>query len=120
VVVTGDRTLLERLTANLIGNAVRHNAEDGTVWVATRSSATGGELTVANTGPMIDPAVARTLTEPFVRGAGRTRRDGAEGAGLGLAIVAAIVRAHRGALAVSARAEGGLAVRVTLPAQPAR
>jgi two-component system sensor histidine kinase VanS len=51
-----------------------------------------------------------------VRAAGRTRGTGGhDGAGLGLAIVASIVRAHRGALFVDALAAGGLQVRVILP-----
>ena len=56
-----------------------------------------------------------TLIEPFVRGAGRGRTAGGhDGAGLGLAIVASIVRAHRDA-SVDALPGGGLQVRVTLP-----
>ena len=62
------------------------------------------------------PSVAATLTEPFVRGAGRVR-TGHDGAGLGLAIVASIVRTHGGTLEVTPLAEGGLQVRVTLPVE---
>lgn len=110
--VTGDRTLLERLVANLVRNAVVHNVDGG--WV--RVALTAGprvELVVENGGPALDPALVATLTEPFVRGAGRTRAAH-DGSGLGLAIVASIVRAHRGDLAVTARPDGGLQVRVTL------
>lgn len=111
--VRGDRALLERLAANLVHNAVVHNVEDG--WA--RVGVTAGprvEVSVENGGPVLAPGVAATLTEPFVRGTGRTRGPG-DGAGLGLAIVASIVRAHRGELAVTARPDGGLHVRVTLP-----
>lgn len=120
--VTGNRALLARLTANLVQNAVVHNGDEGTVWITTAATPAGGaELTVANTGPRVDPAVIPTLVEPFVRGGGRARRAGsAEGSGLGLAIVAAIARAHGGALDLAPRPEGGLVARATLPAQPAR
>lgn len=112
----GDQTLVERLVANLVHNAVVHNVEGGEVWVTVSGSASSALLAVENTGTAIDPALAATLTEPFVRGAGRTRRpEGADGAGLGLAIVAGIVRAHEGFLEVAPRGGGGLAVRVTLP-----
>jgi two-component system sensor histidine kinase VanS len=111
--VTGDRTLLERLTANLVHNAVVHNVDGGWVRVEVTPGARV-ELVVANGGPALPPAVVGTLTEPFVRGAGRTRAAG-DGSGLGLAIVASIVRAHRGDLDVSAPVEGGLQVRVALP-----
>lgn len=56
-----------------------------------------------------------TLTEPFVRGTARIHASQA-GAGLGLAIVASIVRAHDGTLDVVARPAGGLGVTVRLPA----
>jgi two-component system sensor histidine kinase VanS len=114
--VAGDPTLVERLIANLVHNAVVHNAPGGSVWIATVADPGATVLTVENTGPVLDPAVVATLTEPFVRGAGRTRSPGgADGSGLGLAIVAAIVRAHDGTLLLAARPEGGLRVRVTLP-----
>ncbi|MCK6065048.1 MULTISPECIES: sensor histidine kinase [Microbacterium] len=114
--VTGNATLLARLAGNLVHNAVIHNGTGGRVRVTTMDAPGGASLEVVNTGAVIDPAVAATLTEPFVRGAGRARgSDGPQGSGLGLALVAAIVHAHRGTLEVIARREGGLHVRVTLP-----
>jgi signal transduction histidine kinase len=65
-----------------------------------------------NSGPRVDPDVAARLIEPFERG-GRT---GTRGAGLGLSIVRSVAEAHGGRLALSPRAEGGLSVRVSLPA----
>ncbi len=68
-------------------------------------------LDVVNSGPVVDPAIAQRLVEPFERG-GRT---GTRGAGLGLSIVRSVAEAHGGRLALTPRREGGLAVRVTLP-----
>jgi two-component system sensor histidine kinase VanS len=117
----GDRTLLGRLAANLVHNAVVHNEPGGWVSVTTGGTAHAAELVVANTGPAVDPARAGTLVEPFVRGGGRARgAESAGGSGLGLAIVAAIVRAHAGTLDISARPGGGLLVRVELPRSVAR
>jgi two-component system sensor histidine kinase VanS len=111
--VVGNQALLAQLATNLLHNAVVHNKDDG--WIDVRLGPSG--LAVANSGPVISPTVAATLTEPFVRGAGRTRGTGGhDGAGLGLAIVASIVRAHRGSLFVEALPEGGLRVRVVLGA----
>ena len=111
-IVIGNRALLAQLAANLVQNAVAHNVDAGWVSVITGSSA----LTVANSGAALPADVVATLTEPFVRGAGRSRAVGShEGAGLGLAIVASIVRAHDGTLEVTGPADGGLQVRVELP-----
>ncbi|MFE2169414.1 ATP-binding protein [Streptomyces sp. NPDC059447] len=111
--VTGDRALLGHLVRNLLENAVRHNRAGGRIVVETSAD---GELTVSNTGPVIDPADVPRLLEPFRRRAERQHTAG-EGAGLGLSIVAAIARAHGAALAVEANAEpeGGLTVRVRFP-----
>jgi two-component system sensor histidine kinase VanS len=113
----GDRTLLGRLAANLVRNAVVHNEPGGWVSVTTAASGRAAMLVVANTGAVLEAGVAATLTEPFVRGAGRARNaDAGTGSGLGLAIVASIVRAHEGVLDVSPRPGGGLQVTVKLPA----
>lgn len=111
----GDPTLFTQLTMNLVRNAVLHNADDGFLFISTAIVAGEATLTVTNSGPELAPVVVATLTEPFVRGEGRTRRN-AGGAGLGLAIVASIVRAHGGRLELNARNGGGLRVRVGLPA----
>ncbi|KAA9135837.1 sensor histidine kinase [Microbacterium caowuchunii] len=115
--LAGNATLLAQLTTNLIRNALVHNlAGNGAAAVQVRRAEGTVRLTVSNTGAPLDPALVATLPEPFVRGAGRTRRlPDRDGAGLGLAIVASIVRAHAGTLLLTARPEGGLRVDVTLP-----
>ena len=111
--VRGERRMLERLAANLIENGVRYNAPGGYVAVSTRTHEGGAVLDVVNSGPHVDPEVAERLTEPFERG-GRAHDGG--GAGLGLSIVRSVAEAHGGRLTLTPRREGGLAVRVTLPA----
>lgn len=111
-VVNGNRALLAQVATNLVHNAVVHNIDGG--WVRVSVSTAPAELVIANSGAQLDPMIVETLTEPFVRVAGRTRgTDG--GSGLGLAIVASIVRAHGGTLDLTALSEGGLQARVTLP-----
>lgn len=109
--VTGHPALLGRLVANLVRNAVVHNVDGGWVRVGV-AGGTGGTVVIENGGPVLDPVVVATLTEPFVRAAGRTA---SEGSGLGLAIAASIVEAHHGDLTITAREGGGLQVRVSLP-----
>jgi len=60
------------------------------------------------------------LFEPFRRLAANHRRatyDHGDGAGLGLSIVRSVAHAHGGDVQATARAAGGLTVRVQLPAQ---
>ena len=114
-VATGSPTLLQQVTTNLVHNAIVHNlAHDGRVWVSTTARPDGAVLTVENTGAHLTPGLVATLVEPVQRGVGRARSDHA-GVGLGLAIVASIVRAHDGTLTLTPRPDGGLRTTVELP-----
>jgi two-component system, OmpR family, sensor histidine kinase VanS len=112
----GSPALLLQMTTNLVHNAIVHNLPDeGSVWVTTSAQPDTVALTVENTGEQLSPQLVSTLVEPFQRGSRRIRADHA-GAGLGLAIVDSIARAHNGTLTLAPRAAGGLCVTVQLPA----
>jgi signal transduction histidine kinase len=111
----GDTRLAERLVANLVDNAIRHNTRGGTVDVTTGTDSDTATLTVTNTGPVIPPDRLDHLFQPFTRLAGhRTANHHGLGLGLGLPIVAAIAAAHGAHLAVHPLPTGGLAVTVQL------
>ncbi|MFJ3218836.1 sensor histidine kinase [Kitasatospora sp. NPDC086801] len=114
-VVAGNGVLLERLALNLLQNAVRYNTPGGWVELATGEVPGGGELVVSNTGPVVPGYELEHIFEPFrrVKGADRTRSD--KGVGLGLSIVRSVVRAHGGTIEATARAGGGLTMRVRIP-----
>jgi signal transduction histidine kinase len=114
----GDARLIERLVANLVDNAIRHNAPGGRVDVALRASARS-TLTVANTGPVVPPEEIDRLLQPFQR-LSAERVSHPDGLGLGLSIVAAIAKAHDAALVIQAQPTGGLQVNVHFPARDAR
>ncbi len=111
--VRGEPGLLERMIANLVDNAIRHNERGGFVEVHTRTSGRNVELVVRNGGPRIGPAEAATLVEPFRR---LDRSYG--GFGLGLSIVRSVAQVHGGTIELTAPESGGLQVRVVLPALP--
>ena len=111
-VISGDPVLAERLVANLVDNAVRYNLPAGDVWVSTRTIAGRCELTVANTGPIVDPVDVGRIFQPFERLSDRTSHDGF---GLGLAIVASIAAIHGGTAIACPREDGGLSVTVAIP-----
>jgi signal transduction histidine kinase len=106
--VEGDPPLVERLVANLVENAVRHNERGGTVRVTTRD----GSVRVENTGPRIAEDDVRRLAEPFER---LGRDSDGPGAGLGLSIVRAVADAHGAELALHPRTAGGLEAEVAFP-----
>ncbi|MFF7297956.1 ATP-binding protein [Streptomyces sp. NPDC008265] len=115
--VSGSPELLLRMVTNLVQNAVVHNLPaGGTVTVRTAVDGGTSVLRVENTGPAVPAGLVPTLTEPFQRATERVRTDEHVGAGLGLAIVHSIVRAHGGTLGLVSRPEGGLRVTVALPA----
>lgn len=107
---SGDTSLVERLTANLVSNAIRHNVADGRIEVATRIESGRAVLSVANTGPLIPVGELRRLFEPFER-----LSSGADGVGLGLAIVQEVANAHHATVTARARVGGGLGVDVAFP-----
>ena len=111
-VISGDPVLAERLIANLVNNAVRYNAAAGDIWISTGTMAGSSQLTVANTGPVISPADAGRVFQPFERLSDRTSHDGF---GLGLAIVASIAAIHGGTASARPRNDGGLSVTITIP-----
>ncbi|WP_341718093.1 HAMP domain-containing sensor histidine kinase [Micromonospora sp. FIMYZ51] len=111
----GDPVLLERLTFNLVENALRHNVPaDGWVEVRTGTPAGRPTLVVTNTGPVVPGYDVETMFQPFRR-LGRERLAGARGFGLGLSIVRAVARAHGGTVQAEPRPSGGLTVTVSLP-----
>jgi signal transduction histidine kinase len=112
--VAGDRALLERLVANLVENAVRHNQPGGWLEVDTGRAGSRSLVRVANGGHPIPPDQVAALFEPFRRLSDRT--GSARGAGLGLSIVKAVATAHGGRADARAREGGGLEVTVELPA----
>ncbi|NLT36334.1 MAG: HAMP domain-containing protein [Gaiellales bacterium] len=127
--VVGDPVLLERMIANLVENAIRHNLDHGFVRVETgmekptglrRQHAAGvgtsaAWLRVSNGGSIIPPEDAGRLFERFYR-RDRSRSRSTGGFGLGLSIVKAVAEAHEGSVTAVAPPEGGLVVTVRLPA----
>jgi signal transduction histidine kinase len=114
----GDPRLAERLAANLIGNAIRHNVAGGWVSAGTAVRAGRAVLTVANSGPEVPPVQVGRLFEPFQR-LGEDRVGSEGGSGLGLSIVKAVAAAHDAWVHARALPGGGLEVRVHFPAPPA-
>lgn len=108
------RLSVRRAIMNLVDNALRHAGEP--VQIAVRRSADQALIEVLDRGPGIPPEEAERLKRPFTRLS--ESRSGSGGAGLGLAIVERIARAHGGALDLLPRDGGGLVARLALSLRP--
>lgn len=113
VTAPGDEARLRQVAANLVGNALTHTPPGASITVRVGRRDGLAVLEVADTGPGIAAEHVPHLFDRLYRvGAGRTRG----GAGLGLAIVAAIAAAHGGTVEVDTAPGEGATFRVLLPA----
>ncbi len=112
--VLGDDHQLHQVVHNLLSNAVRHTPPEARIRVMLTASGGYATLAVADDGPGLEPDVAARVFEPFFR-ADRSRARETGGAGLGLAIVAAIVEAHRGTVRLDTAPGAGSTFTVRLP-----
>jgi len=106
--VRGNAPALKDALRNLVENAVFHTREATEVTVAVSPS---GTVSVADRGPGIPEPDRKHIFERFWRGRDVSR----PGAGLGLAIVSEIVRAHHGEIQVTEVSLGGASILMKLP-----
>lgn len=110
--VDGDAVLLEEVVSNLLENALRY-APLGSTVTLDLSKRPGPLvcLTVRDHGSGVAPDHVDQVFQPFWRG------PDSHSSGLGLAIVRAIVEAHRGSIELVETAGGGATFEVVLPAR---
>ncbi|HEU5149204.1 MAG TPA: HAMP domain-containing sensor histidine kinase [Iamia sp.] len=111
--VAGDPGQLGRVVRNLVDNAARHAATTVRLGVATEGATV--RVWVADDGPGVPEADRQRVFERFTR-LDASRARGTGGYGLGLAIVAEVVRAHGGRIRVTDAPGGGARFDVDLPA----
>ncbi len=107
--MAGDEQRLHQVVTNLLTNARKHTPAGTTVTVTAR----GDGFDVRDDGPGFPPDLAATAFERFTRGDGARTRNPDSGAGLGLALVQAIVSAHGGTVTLASK-PGDTVVSVTL------
>ena len=109
--VCGDPTRLAQVVTNLLTNAMKFVPAGGRVTLTTDVVADRVRLTVRDDGPGIPDGELPRVFDRYFRGSGA----GANGSGVGLAVVAALVQAHGGAVEAANACGGGAVLRVTLP-----
>jgi two-component system OmpR family sensor kinase len=113
--VVGDGDQLRQVLGNLLRNAFVHTPDGTPIDVTLAREDDEVRLEVRDHGPGLPTSDAEALFERFWRSEGGRER-GKGGAGLGLAIVAAIVDAHGGRVRAGNAPDGGATFVVTLPA----
>ena len=108
-----DTPLVERLVANLLRNIVRHTPVDARIWIRTRATPEGVELTIDDDGPGIAEADRQRVIEPFQQGP-QTTSSAQPGTGVGLSLVNTFAQLHGGDLTITDSPAGGTRMAVTL------
>jgi signal transduction histidine kinase len=114
--VRADRSSLVHALWNLLDNAVKYSPEPRPIRVSVRRHPRGIALSVQDHGIGVPPAERREIFRRFVRGESAGKL-GIKGTGLGLAMVAHIVDAHRGTVELESEEGAGSTFRIVLPAQ---
>ena len=118
IVLVTDRTLLESIIRNLVGNAIRH-APGSTVRLSASPSDNGTVvISVCDDGPGIPEALHEHIFEEFFQVDGQSSSRG--GLGLGLAIVSRLTHLLGGKVALAPQQYSGARFNVTLPNETAQ
>jgi signal transduction histidine kinase len=112
--VNADAESLSHALWNVLDNAVKYSGDSRTVMVSVRKRGDGVVFSVEDQGLGIPQAERSEIFDRFVRGA-KAHELGIKGTGLGLAMVAHIVEAHRGKVEVDSKEGEGSTFRVVLP-----
>jgi len=113
--VRGDRGALAQAVGNLLGNAWKYTRpNDKRIDISAFGDSGRVVISVTDNGTGISTADQRRIFDKFQRGTAAVD-SGVPGAGLGLAIVRAIVRAHRGRVDLRSSSDAGSSFRITLP-----
>lgn len=111
--IRGNRLYLERAVENVIRNAIHHTPEETTVGVSVQYGGKSVAILVTDDGSGVEEYELAKLFEPFYRSP--RARAMLPGTGVGLALVARIMKLHTGTAQAKNLADGGLEVALTMP-----
>ena len=111
----GDEVRIHQVIANLLANARAHTPSGTPITVSIHSTDTGIEVSVADKGPGLSIEDQKRIFERFYRADASRVRTGADGSGLGLSIVDAVMRAHGGSVSVESTPGMGAVFTLLFP-----
>jgi two-component system heavy metal sensor histidine kinase CusS len=101
----GDKDMLQRAFGNVLSNALRHCFHNTDISIVISESETSNKVTISNVGEPIPVSSLPYIFERFYRSDKSRVHNGSVGAGLGLPIAKAIMKAHSGDILVNAKDE---------------
>jgi len=110
--IGGSAAELLQMLINILTNAVQACGSEGKIRVTGWIDGAFVKLSIHNDGPHIDPVHLPKIFDPFF-----TTKDVGQGTGLGLSVVAGIVKRHKGSISVCSAAESGTAFTLQFPAE---
>lgn len=114
--IDGGEFALQTLLRNLIDNASKYTPKGGSILLSLTKSDREACIAVDDSGPGIPEADYQRVFDRFYRVGGDRHASGVIGSGLGLSIVAHIVRLHGGRVNLQRSPKfGGLRIEVYLP-----
>jgi two-component system, OmpR family, sensor histidine kinase KdpD len=111
--ISMDRSLVHRVLRHIVENAARYSPAGSPITIGVVRDEHRLMVTVADTGPGIDPGDQPFVFDKFFRG--KKQKSQFAGTGMGLAIAKAILEAHRGGIELASRAGEGTRVTFWLP-----
>ena len=112
--ITGDRSRLEQVMMNVVGNAIKYTPDGGSISVDAGISGKNVWIEVSDNGIGIPRQDRERIFDRFYRvDKARSRESG--GTGLGLSIAREIVERHHGSISIRGREGSGTTVRILLP-----
>lgn len=112
--IRADADALAQVLANLLDNALKYTGHEKRIALRARAAGRAVEFLIEDNGIGIAPGQRRAVFEPFHQ-VDQCLARSREGAGLGLAIVHRIVKAHRGEIAVAGESGKGSVFTVKIP-----
>jgi signal transduction histidine kinase len=114
--IAGDGDRLAQVFTNLVDNAIKHTDSGGRVWLRAKAQADGVLIQVQDTGEGIPADDLSRIFERFYQvDKSRNRQAQHQGAGLGLAITAEIIKAHGGKIWAESQVGMGSRFNILLP-----
>ncbi len=117
--IQGDRERLQRMTSNLLDNAIKYTGAEGRVTLGLQHDSRWAYIIVSDTGNGIPIEEQKHIFQAFYR-TSQARSPAERGTGLGLTIAQSIAAAHGGTIQVESTPGRGSSFRVRIPVTSAR